>query len=318
MTAISTEGPSAEGPSAVLALSNALADIVDRVGRSVVAINARRRRSSSGVLWRSGIIVTAEHTISRDAEIRVTLPDDRTVTATLVGRDPGTDLAVLRLDATEAATLPTVTVDATASLQVGHLALALGRSLDSGISASLGVISAVGGTWQSWHGGRIDRFIRPALMLYPGTSGGPLVNAQGQVVGINTAGPRHMTLTIPVETVNRVVDQLISDGRIARGYLGVGMQPVQLPTALLRSLDLSQAEGVLVVSVAPDAPADQAGVLIGDILIALDGTPISDVSDVHALLAGDRIGQPLTAQFIRGGRLQELTITVGERSTRGV
>ncbi|NJL23565.1 MAG: PDZ domain-containing protein [Leptolyngbyaceae cyanobacterium SM1_3_5] len=189
--------------------------------------------------------------------------------------------------------------------------MAIARSPESGISASMGVISALGGSWRSWHGGAIDRFIRPDLTLYPGFSGGALIDIEGRAIGMNTAGPRHWTLTIPAATIQRVVDQL-GRGRIVRGYLGLGMQPVQLPDSLKSSLQLAGG-GVIVVSVEPDAPADRAGVMIGDIIVRLADQPISDVRDVHALLDPDRVGQPLPAQIIRAGTLTQLTITVGAR-----
>ena len=193
--------------------------------------------------------------------------------------------------------------------------MAIARSKEGATSASMGVISTIAGAWRGWQGGQIDQFIRPSLMLYPGFSGSPLVDADGRVVGINTTGPRHMTLSIPSATVNRVVDQLLQTGRVARGYLGLGMQAVQLPDALLRSLNLTQS-GVIVISIAPGAPGDQAGVLIGDIITALNGTAIADVRDVHRVLDPDRVGQLLTAQIIRGGAVVEVTITVGERPGR--
>lgn len=305
--------PSSEDPSILLAFSNQLASAVEQAGRSVVAVNARRRMSSSGVYWRSNLVVTADHTVNRDEEISVTLPDGRTVSAALAGRDSGTDLALLKLQDTN---LPTAEVGSSSALQVGHLVLAIARTSEGATSASMGVIGSIGGTWRTWHGGRIDQFIRPSLNLYPGFSGGPLVNAEGQVIGINTAGPRHMTLSIPVATVDRVVDQLLQTGRIARGYLGLGMQPVRLPDALARSLNLSKSGGVIVVSLEPDAPGDRAGILLGDIVTALNGTAITDVGEVHALLDPAQVGQPLTAQIIRGGGLIEATIIVGERPGR--
>ncbi len=256
--------------SVLLAFSNNLATVVEHASSSIVAVNARRRRASSGIYWRQGIVVTADHTVNRDEEITVTLPDDCTLPATLVGRDAGTDLAVLQLDtAHNLKILKAPEVGDAATLKVGNIVLAIARSNESGISASMGVISALSGNWRSWHGGRIDQFIRPSLNLYSGFSGSALVNTSGQIVGMNTAGPRHSALTIPASTVNRTVDQLLKGGRIARGYLGLGMQPVQLPETLRRSLELSQNSGVIVVSVESEAPSDRAGVLIGDILIAL-------------------------------------------------
>lgn len=293
--------------------SDSLADLVAEAGQSVVALNARRRRSASGILWRPDIVVTADHALGRDEEVTIALPDDRAVTGTFVGRDPGTDLAVLRIPESEGAA---ANVGDSQALKVGHFVLAVARSGDQGVSASMGVVSALGGGWRSWQGGRIDQFIRPSLMLYPGFSGSALVNAQGQVVGVNTAGPRHLALTIPAATVNRVVDYFLSGGRAVRGYLGLGMQSVQLPEALRTSLNLANRSGVIVVSVEPDAPAERAGVLIGDILVTLGGQLIEDVGDVHALLDPDRVGTSLTAQLIRGGSLTECAIVVGERPGR--
>jgi S1-C subfamily serine protease len=299
---------------ALLALSNSLADAIEQAGQAVVAVNARHRHASSGVHWQQGIIVTAEHTVKRDEEITIVLADGRTLAATLVGRDAGTDLAVLKLEDSDLE-LPIAPLGEV-TLRVGSIVLAVGRSTEGSISASMGIISSLGGTWRTWHGGQIDQFIRPALTVYPGFSGGPLVSPQGQVVGINTAGPRSMALTIPASTVNRVVNQLLRQGRIARGYLGVGMQAVRLPDRLQQSLSLTQSEGVIIVSVEPDSPADQAGILIGDIVVALDNQPISDISEVHTLLDPDRVGIPLHATVVRGGAIAEITVTVGERPWR--
>jgi len=302
-----------EETSAMLALSNDLAAAVERAGTAVVAVNGRQRIPSSGVHWRSGVVVTADHTVRRDDEITVTLPDSRTVPATLAGRDSSTDLAVLKLQGVE---LPAAEIGDASLLKVGHLVLAVGRPGESGLSASMGVVSALGGAWRSWYGGQIDQFVRLDLTLYPGFSGGPLVDAQGRIVGINTSGPRRMVLAIPASTVNRVVDQLLEKGRIARGYLGLGMQPVRLPDNLKRTLNLPSVGGVIVVNVETNGPADQAGVLIGDVLVALDGTPVSDTGDVLAMLGSDRVGKTVSVHVIRGGTSIELTITVGERPHR--
>ncbi|MBD3881586.1 trypsin-like peptidase domain-containing protein [Phormidium tenue FACHB-886] len=294
----------------LLAISNEFTTAVEKAGQFTVAVNGRRRFSSSGVHWRSGIIVTADHAVKREEDLTVTLPDERTVAATLVGRDSGTDLAVLRL---EEGDLPTAELADTAALKVGQWVLAVARSADSGVAASMGVISALGGAWRTWHGGQIDQLIRPDLSLYPGFSGGALVTPQGQAIGINTSGYRHMALTLPAATVNRMVDQLVNRGRIARGYLGVGMQPVQLPDSLKASLQLSNDGGVIVVSVQAGSPADRAGILIGDILIALDEQPTADIAAVHRMLDPERVDSPLVAKLIRGGALTEVTVTVGER-----
>jgi S1-C subfamily serine protease len=305
-----------EGSSPVLDLSNGLAGAVEHAGRAVVAVNARPRLPSSGVHWRQGVIVTAEHTIKREEEITVTLPDGRLAPATLAGRDASTDLAVLRLAGGE---VPTADVGDTAALRVGHLVVAVARPGERGrgLSASLGVVSAIAGAWRTWSGGQIDQFVRLDLTLYPGFSGGPLVDAQGRVVGLNTSGPRGLVLAIPTSTVNRVVDQLLAKGRIARGYLGLGMQPIRLPEAFKRTLNWAADGGIIVVAVEPHSPAETAGVLIGDVVVALDGKPVSDTVDVLAMLGPERVGSEVRVSIIRGGVRSELMIPVGERPPRG-
>lgn len=300
---------SSEMSSALLALSNDLANAVERAGSAVVAVNARRRIPSSGVHWRSGVIVTTDQSVKRDEEITVTLPDGRTVPATLAGRDSSTDLAVLKL---QDADLPIAEIGDTSSLKVGHVILAVARPGNS-LSASMGVVSALGGPWRTWGGGQIDQFVRLDLSLYPGFSGSSLVDTAGRIVGINTSGPRNMVLAIPTSTVNRVVNQLLEKGRVARGYLGLGMQPVRLPDTLKNGLNLSSNNGVIVVSVESDGPADKAGVLIGDVLVALDGKAVSDTSDVLAMLGMECVGKTMSVRIIRGGALVEVAIAVGER-----
>jgi S1-C subfamily serine protease len=301
---------SPEMPSALLALSNNLADVVEQVGHSVVTVQGRSRLSSSGVHWRSRIVVTADETIKRSEDITVTLPDGRTVPATLVGRDPSTDIAVLKLQDVE---LPVAEIGEASLLKVGHVVLAVGRSSESGLSASMGVVSAISGSWRSSYGGLIDQFVRLDLNLYPNLEGGPLVEASGRVVGITVSGPRRTVITIPASTINRVVDQLLAKGHIARGYLGLGMQPVRLPETLKNTLNLSSLGGVIVINVESDGPADKSGVLIGDVLVAIDGTPVSDTSDIQAILGSQTVGKTLNVQIVRGGTLVEVALTVGER-----
>jgi S1-C subfamily serine protease len=239
------------------------------------------------------------------------LPDGRTIPAVLAGRDASTDLAVFKI---EGAGVDVAEIGNAATLKVGHMVLAIGRLGERGPSASLGVISALGGAWRTWRGGLIDQLIRPDLTLYPGFSGGPLVYAQGRVAGINTSGlSRRVGLTIPASTVDRVTNALLEKGRIARGYLGLGMQPVRLPGAIRSALKLPTEGGVIVLTVEPNGPADKAGIMIGDILVAFDGTPIRDTDDVQAVLGPERVGQTVRTSVIRGGALTELTITVGER-----
>jgi S1-C subfamily serine protease len=292
---------------ALLSLSNDLAGAVAHAGRAVVTVHARHRLPSTGVHWRPGVVVTAEHTVRRDEEITITAPDGRTQPAILAARDPGTDLAVMRIEDSE---LPTADLGDTGALRVGHMVLALGY----GPRASWGVISALGGRWRTWRGGEIDQLLRLDLTLYPGFSGGPLVDARGRVVGLNTSGmSRSLRIAIPVTTVSRVIDELLTRGRVARPYLGIGTQPVRLPEALSRRLAVPVEGGLIVVNTEPDGPAARAGLLMGDIVVALDGTPVRDTDDVQAVLGAKPVGATLTASIIRAGAPTEISITVGER-----
>jgi S1-C subfamily serine protease len=305
-------GPSTTTPSGGVleSLSNDLAGAVDRAGQSVVAIHARRRIPASGIHWRPGIIVAAHHTIQREDDITVSLADGTTATATLAGRDPTTDLAVLKVDD---AKVPVASLGDGTGLRVGTLVLALGRPGGT-VTASLGVISTVGGEWRTWHGGSIDRFVRLDLSIYDGFSGGPLVDAGGRVLGVNTSGlSRGAALAIPVSTVNRVVDQLVKSGRVARGYLGLGMQAVRLPPPLVERLSLPTDVGLMVVSAEPSGPGDTAGILIGDVLIAIADRPVGDPTEVLSLLGGDQIGKTLATRIIRAGESKSVSITIGER-----
>ena len=297
--------------SPLLALSNNLADIVEKVGHSVVTVNGTRI-SSSGIHWRQGIIVTAEETLRRTEDLTVTLPDNRTVAATLVGRDRTTDIAVLKLENIE---LPVVEIGDTSALKVGHLVQAIGRSRDS-LNASMGVVSAMGGSWRSSYGGLIDQFLRLDLNLYPSIEGGALVDATGQVVGMTVSGPKRTVISIPASTINRVVDQLLLKGHIARGYLGLGMQPVRLPETLKNTLNLASVAGIIAINVESEGPADKSGLLIGDVIIAIDGTAVSDTSDIQAMLGSNSVGKTLNVQIVRGGALVEVALTVGERTPK--
>src|SRR6266566_3831700 len=295
---------------ALPSLSNELAAAVEQVAGSVVAVNARPRLPSTGVHWRPGIIVTADHTVRSIEELTVVDREGRTMAATLLGRDPGTDLAVLRIQDTS---LPTAGLGDSGSLRVGHIVLAVGY----GPRASWGIVSAVGCRWRTWRGGEIDQLMRLDLTLYPGFSGGPLVDVKGRVVGINTSGlSRQLELAIPVSTVTRVADELIDKGHVSRGFLGLGLQPARLPEAFRRRLTGASEIGLLVVNVQPDGPAAKAGVLLGDVLVALDGAPVGATEDVQAVVGARRAGSTVTATILRAGAPAEVSMTVGERPPR--
>jgi len=294
----------------LLTLSNDLATAVERAAGSVVAVHARPRLPSSGVHWRPGVVVTAAHTVRVEEGIRVTWADGRAAPARLVGRDAGTDLAVLR---TGEADWPVAEVVDGAELKVGNLVLAVGH----GPRASWGVVSAVGGAWPMWRGGEVDQFLRVDLVLYPGFSGGPLVEATGKVAGLLTSGlSRQLELAVPASTVSRVVDELLATGRVSRGYVGLGLQPVALPETLRGLAPEGHGHGVMVMSIEPDGPAARAGMMLGDVLVTMAGTPLRDPGDVRSIIAGRRAGTVVAASLLRAGAPLELSITLGERPSR--
>jgi S1-C subfamily serine protease len=292
--------------------SDDLAGAVETAGQLVVTVKARRRVPGSGVLWSpAGTVITADHVLERDEDIRVVLADGRELPATLVGRDPSSDLAVLRVAAEG---LPTGGVGDGDAVRVGHFVLALGRSGPGPASASVGIVSAVGGPWRSRRGATVEGYLRTDLTLYPGFSGGPLVDARGQVIGINTSLlGRGQSMALPLATVRRVAEALLAQGRIRRGFLGISTLPVALPEALAGKLGLSQETGLLVLAAEPNGPADKAGLLLGDILIGFAGAPLRDTDDLLAQLDGARIGTSQEARLVRGGELRSIPIEVGER-----
>jgi S1-C subfamily serine protease len=289
-------------------LSNDLAAAVDRAGRSVFGVNGRPRLGSTGVLWRQGLVVTADHTVHVDEEVTITRPDGRALTARVAGRDPSLDLAVLQVDA------PGVEVADIAdsnALRVGHIVLALG----SGPRASWGVVSSIGEGPRARGG--TGELLHLDLTLYPGFSGGPLVDVQGRVVGITTSGAsRHWQLAIPAAAVNRIVDELLRRGRLPRAYLGVSTQPVRLPEALRQKINVDQQSAVVVVEVQTESPAAAAGLSLGDVIVALGGMRITDPNDLKSALRPDKVGERITASVLRGGEPRDLQVTVGERPRR--
>ncbi len=299
----------------LLALSQSLAAAVERVSSAIVAVNARPRVPTSGIVWRDGIVVSTNHTVRRDEEITITLADGRWLPATLAGRDPGTDLAVLRLEKDHVLNIDAVTTTGDDELKIGNLALAVGRVHERGVTASLGIVSTLGDKWRTRRGGEIDRLIRPDVSIFIGFSGGVLIDLEGRVVGINTTGlSRGGGLTIPASTVNHVVDTLLVHGHVARPYLGVAMQPVMLPDELRNKFNLPKESALLILSVEAEAPAGRGGIMLGDVLLALDGTPVADTDDVQAVLSRSNVGQTINATILRGGEQREIILTLGHRT----
>ncbi|HXQ28583.1 MAG TPA: trypsin-like peptidase domain-containing protein [Gemmatimonadales bacterium] len=292
-------------------LSDDLAAAVERAAQTVVAVNGRPRIAASGVLWRAGVVVTAHHTLRREEDLTVTLADNRTVPATVAGRDGATDLAVLKLDAPGSAEF------ADGAVKVGHLVLQVGRTGSAGHSASLGLVGAIVGPWRTWRGGEIESLIQLDLAIHDGFSGSPLIDTSGKVVGLNTSGlGRGVALALPVPVVNRVVDGLLAKGRIARGYLGVGLQAVEVPAALAAKFAPPARSGLIALTVDADGPAGRAGLQLGDVIVTVAGQPVADVRDLFALLGPERVGATVVLTGLRGGAPLELKVTVGERPTQ--
>jgi S1-C subfamily serine protease len=282
--------------SALVSLSDEIATTVERVAASVVAVEGRSRLGSSGFFIRPDLVLTADHALESD-EIEIVRAGGKEERVTIAGRDPSTDLALLRTSAPGAP----LAFAGDAALRVGAIALAVARDDDGDVAATMGVISAVGAAWRTWQGGQIDRFVRADLSFYPRFSGSPLLDAGGQVVGMNTGGlSRRQAMTVPATTIARIVETLVTrGGRIPRGYLGVALQRV--------------TGGAIVLGVEPSSPADMAGIIVGDIIAAIGGQPIADADDVHAQLGAGTLGRGLAIDVIRGGAPRALEAVIGER-----
>jgi S1-C subfamily serine protease len=292
----------------LVAFSDHTALLVERTASSVVAVHGGGRWSASGIHWRSGVIVTAEEAIERDENLRLTLPGGRQVEASLAGRDPTTDVAVLRFQPDG---LPIATV-ADAPLRPGQIALAVGNHEGAPLAA-LGVVALAGGAWHSRRGGTIDSLIRLDLALSPAGEGGALVDVQGRIAGMTVLGPRRRALAIPTSTIDRTVDQLLAKGHVFQGYLGAGLQPVRLGGPSKDAQPSGRGRGVLVVSIDPDGPAARAGVVVGDIVVAWNAEQVDRVRDIMNFLGPNSAGKTVDLGLIRGGTPTPLKVVIGER-----
>ena len=299
----------AESTNPLVAFSDHAAQLVERTGSSIVAVHGGGRGSSSGIHWRSGVIVTAEEVLERDEDIKITLPGGRLVEASLAGRDPSTDIAVLRFQPDG---LPAAQTGDASSLRPGHVALAVGNHEGAPLAA-LGIVAFVGGPWHSLRGGTIDNHVRVDLVLTQAAEGGALVDAQGRIVGMAVLGPRRRGLAIPASTINRVVDQLLAKGHIFRGYLGAGLQPMRRGRPSHDTQPSSSGRGVLVVSIDPDGPAARAGLLVGDIIMTWNAKPVDRVREVMQFLGAESAGSTVDLGLIRGGAPTALKVVIGER-----
>jgi S1-C subfamily serine protease len=291
-------------------LSDALAAAVETAGKSVVRVEGRRRLPASGVVWSAdGVVVTAHHVVEQDENIEIGLADGSSIKATVAGRDPTTDIAVLRARAN--GLTPASWADP-GDLKVGHLVLALGRPGET-VMATFGIVSALSKDWRMPTGGKLDYYLQTDVVMYPGFSGGPLVDVAGRALGLNSSALlRGISITVPATDLRSTVETLLAHGRVRRGYLGVGAQVVRLPAPL--ASQLNQETGLLLGSVEAGSPAEHAGLFMGDTIVALDGQPVRHLDDLLALLSGDRFDKAAPARIVRGGQVMEVSVVIGEHA----
>ncbi|HAX70180.1 MAG TPA: trypsin-like peptidase domain-containing protein, partial [Anaerolineales bacterium] len=288
-------------------LSEAMANAAEAAGKSTVMVDARRRIPASGIAFAKDLILTADHVVERDEDIRILLGDGHETTARLAGRDPGTDLAVLKLDSASA----TPADIAKSPARVGQFVLAIGRPSKRGIESSFGTVNSLGGPVRTGRGGMLDAYIKTDVVSYPGFSGGPLINGEGQVYGINTSGfGGGGAITIPVEVAWKVAETLAAHGKIKRGYLGIRSQTVNLPEEARSQLKREQETGLLIVGMEKDTPAEKSGLMVGDILVGVAGVAVEHHDELFVRLSGDVVGKSTPMDVLRGGTLQVVNVVV--------
>ena len=292
-------------------ISDGLAGAVERAGAGTVTVYGRRRHPATGIAWSDdGLILTASHVVEREEDLKVGPPDGTTVEATFVARDPGSDVALIRVSR------PVPPMErASSPARPGHLVLAVGRPDDEGLQASFGGVSVVSGPWKTKTGLTVDGFIRADVAMLPGFSGGPLVDTEGRLVGMTSSHlGRGGGMALPVKALEALVATLLEHGKVRRGYLGIGAQAVPLPEALKAHAAEGQEHGLIVVMVEQGGPAEGAGLMIGDVLLSVAGAHVGAVEDLQRHLSGDRVGTEVAVVIVRGGQRHELAVTVGERS----
>ena len=303
------------------AYSQAVIRAAEQVSPAVVNIEVRQRKagggSGSGFLFTpDGLILTNSHVVHRAADIAATLTDGRRMQADLVGEDPDTDLAVLRIDAPG---LVPVRLGDSRALRVGQVVIAIGNPYGFQYSVTAGVVSALGRSLRARSGRLIDDIVQTDAALNPGNSGGPLVTAQGEVVGVNTAvilPAQGLCFAVPIHTAKLVAGRLIKDGKIRRGYIGVGGQNVPIPRRLVRAHHLRVETGVLVVSVEDGSPAKHAGLAEGDVIIRYADRPVAGIDDLHRLLIDEAVGVPSALSVLRGVEVVSLNVVPAESPGR--
>ncbi len=293
---------------ALNSFSQAVTELVEKTKGGVLALKSAAHRVTSGVVLGDNLIAAASHSLRREDRVPVYAADGSQATATVLGRDPGIDLAILKAEGLNTQTIPNADP---ASLKTGSVAVVVGHTIDVGATASLGIVGAVGPARKNWRGGTLDQFLRLDANVYPSQSGAAVVNTEGLLIGMATpALSRHSTVVLPTSTIERMARELLEQGRIRHGYLGVGVQPV----AIVRNREeQNQKTGLILLSVEPGSPADNAGLLLGDVLLTLDAKPMTDIDDLHTALRGDMVGKTVKAAVLRGGVSVEVEVNIIER-----
>jgi len=294
-------------------LSNSLAETVERAAASIVAVHARRGIGSSGIAWGDNLILTSSEGVRAEEGIKVVLPDGRVTTARLRGRDSGTDLAVLE---TETTGLRPLDFADDAALKAGQLALAVGRTANTGPIASFGIISGVSGEWKTWRGGKLDPFVRLDISAYPTLSGGAALNADGNLIGLVSTGlSRSSVFAVTRSSIDRIAGKLSQQGYVSRGFLGAALQPVALPAQMKETV--GQDTGIMLLGIEPEGPAAVGGLILGDVLVAGGGHSLAQPEALAELLERTPAGQIVKFKVLRAGVLQDLDVRIGERPSRG-
>jgi serine protease Do len=293
-------------------LSNELAATVERAGAGIVAVHARRGIGSSGIVWKDNLILTSSEAVRAEEGIQVLLPDGRVTTAKLRGRDSGTDLAVLETDASD---LRPLDFAGDSALKPGQLAIAVGRTANTGPIASFGIISGVSGEWKTWRGGKIDPFVRLDISAYPTLSGGAALDAAGNLIGLVSTGlSRSSVFAVTRATIDRIAGKLSQQGYVSRGFLGAALQPVALPPEIQQKL--GQTTGIMLLGIEPGGPAAVGGLILGDVLVAGEAHALAQPEALAELLERTPAGQVVKFKLLRAGLVQELDVRIGERPSR--
>ena len=303
--------PLTDAHDALTAVSDQMADAVEQAGPTIVQVNGRPRRPASGVVYASTLVLAADHAIEREDDLTVETTTGAALPAQLVGRDPASDLAVLRVPGLGSEPARR----AAGPARVGQFVLAVGRPGGRELMASVGIVSAIGGPART-RGGLLEQYIRTDATPYPGFSGGALIDARGAVLGILTTGlAGGAALAVPAALAWGLADSLARQGFVPRGWLGIGSQPVRIPAG--QRGGRTHERGLLIVELVPESPAARGGLLLGDILVAVDGQAVDDGESLQALLSGERVGRSIGVQVLRGGTPLALDVTVGQRPGRG-